>query len=112
MGSRKYLTNWDLKHDKKRYPPGATVELDEKVAKPLLGGVLSEVTTPATAVEDGQLSDEELAALGVEVKGGGYYVLPSGEPVRGRAKVLAWAEEQANAGDESGDQESDQDTGE
>jgi hypothetical protein len=92
MGIKSFTTNWPFEHDGRRYETGATVELDEELAAPLVGGVLTEVTTPAAAAEDGRLTDEELAELGVEVKGGGYYVLPTGERVRGRAAVLDWAE--------------------
>jgi hypothetical protein len=79
---KKYVTNWDFSHDGKQYAPGATVELEEATAQPLLGGVLSE--TPSQTLD--------LEVLGITKLGGGYYQLPTGEKVRGMTAVTEYVE--------------------
>lgn len=62
MSKTTYVVKSNLDYDNKRYEPGSTVELDDEVAKPLLGGAIEHPGVAEQEAIDLVLAARALAA--------------------------------------------------
>jgi uncharacterized protein YceH (UPF0502 family) len=68
MAEKTYYANWTLDFDGETFERGDAVKMDEKIAAPLLGGVLS-VKKPSDTPDSGGEGDvAKIAALEAQVK--------------------------------------------
>lgn len=104
MGS--YRTNWHLRHDGKQYPPGATVELSDQVARSLPEGLLERASGRQAQAERSETPDESWTVAQLREYAGENGIELGN--ARSKADILA-AIEAAGQADEGGE---DDDAGE